>query len=297
MSEEQHTYGEPFTIHLHSASKLKAGDIGGSSDPFVRMYWKGDDQSEVIQSKVIDSTLFPVWDSKHTHEWKHPKRSLWVVEVWDKDLTGKDFLGIVEINVHAMTSRALSYPLGPRPGHNDTGITGVVTLAFDVPEKFKRRHSSITGVVKRASSGGASAMLQAHISAIEEALDSFPIVQTIADRAKVPRLHLFGGAVGVAFLLIFLFSGHEALCNFVGVLYPCYASLTSLRTNEPETAQWITYWVLFSTFIVLEGLVGIVFLWLPIYLLIKLAFLIWAMHPTTQGAKQIYDNFISKIDF
>ena len=49
--------------HLHvclrNGRELIAKDSGGTSDPYVKFYWKG---KQVYKSKTIDKDLNPVWD-------------------------------------------------------------------------------------------------------------------------------------------------------------------------------------------------------------------------------------------
>jgi Ca2+-dependent lipid-binding protein len=49
--------------HLHvclrSGRELVAKDSGGTSDPYVKFYWKA---KQVYKSKTIDKDLNPVWD-------------------------------------------------------------------------------------------------------------------------------------------------------------------------------------------------------------------------------------------
>ncbi len=49
--------------HLHvclrNGRELVARDSGGTSDPYVKFYWRG---KQVYKSKTIDKDLNPVWD-------------------------------------------------------------------------------------------------------------------------------------------------------------------------------------------------------------------------------------------
>ena len=50
--------------HLHvclrNGRELVARDSGGTSDPYVKFYWRG--KQHVYKSKTIDKDLNPVWD-------------------------------------------------------------------------------------------------------------------------------------------------------------------------------------------------------------------------------------------
>ena len=82
-----------------------------------------------------------------------------------------------------------------------------------------------------------------------------------------------------------------AVC--VGFVYPAYASYKALEARAPESAaQWLTYWVVFSLFTVIEGAADWLISWVPMYYLGKLAFILWLQMPQTQGANLIYKTYI-----
>mmetsp|Transcript_8375 Transcript_8375/g.17295 ORF Transcript_8375/g.17295 Transcript_8375/m.17295 type:complete len:178 (-) Transcript_8375:79-612(-) len=75
----------------------------------------------------------------------------------------------------------------------------------------------------------------------------------------------------------------------VGFIYPSWASYKALESKSPvAAAQWLTYWVVFSLFTVLEYFADYVISWLPLYYLLKLGFILWLQLPQTQGATQLY---------
>lgn len=52
------------------------------------------------------------------------------------------------------------------------------------------------------------------------------------------------------------------------------------------------YWVVYSFFHVIEAFEDFLIYWIPFYYAFKLAFLLWAMLPQTNGAKFLYDAFL-----
>eukprot|EP00898_Chlorokybus_atmophyticus_P001953 jgi/Chlat1/2759/Chrsp187S02939 len=86
----------------------------------------------------------------------------------------------------------------------------------------------------------------------------------------------------------------------VGFVYPSYASYKALEAKTPEaSAQWLTYWVVFSLFIVVEYIADYLFAsWLPfaaVYYVAKLGFIIWLQLPQTQGANVLYVKAIQPL--
>ena len=97
--------------------------------------------------------------------------------------------------------------------------------------------------------------------------------------------------------LISVFIGYfeNIITNIVGILYPAYWSIKSLENKKIEDKQWLTYWVVFSLFVLVETLFGFLLKYIPFYTFIKLAFLLWLFLPNYRGAQQIYDNFVIKL--
>lgn len=74
----------------------------------------------------------------------------------------------------------------------------------------------------------------------------------------------------------------------VGFIYPAYASYKALESKSPVAhAQWLTYWVVFSLFTVVEYFADFVISWIPFYYLAKLAFVLWLQLPRFQGATKV----------
>ena len=63
--------------------------------------------------------------------------------------------------------------------------------------------------------------------------------------------------------------------------------------DKDDDTQWLTYWVVFALFILLEHLS--ISAYLPGYFILKFAFLIWLLSPFTRGAKVVYDNVLTKL--
>lgn len=85
----------------------------------------------------------------------------------------------------------------------------------------------------------------------------------------------------------------RVLGHFFAFLYPAYQSFKAVRENSPEKhAQWLTYWIVNSYFIVFELLSDSFLSWIPFYHEVKLALLIWLVTPRFNGAEKIYKQVI-----
>eukprot|EP00740_Mantoniella_antarctica_P004313 CAMPEP_0181357236 /NCGR_PEP_ID=MMETSP1106-20121128/4845_1 /TAXON_ID=81844 /ORGANISM="Mantoniella antarctica, Strain SL-175" /LENGTH=164 /DNA_ID=CAMNT_0023470069 /DNA_START=262 /DNA_END=756 /DNA_ORIENTATION=+ len=80
----------------------------------------------------------------------------------------------------------------------------------------------------------------------------------------------------------------------VGFVYPAYASYKALESKTPEaSAQWLTYWCVFSIFTVVEFFADMLISSIPLYYLAKLLFVIWLMKK--KGATTLYIRFVMPV--
>merc|ERR1712017_1475 len=131
------------------------------------------------------------------------------------------------------------------------------------------------------------------LAKIEEFLDKIEVMQTLQDKTGIKKLYIAAGlSLAVTIFILFGF-GAGLLCNFVGFVYPAYASFKSLESqNTNDDRLWLTYWVVYSCFCLIEGFLEYVLFWVPFYYPIKLAFLCYLFLPQTKGAVQLYEKFL-----
>ncbi|XP_015785333.1 receptor expression-enhancing protein 5-like isoform X2 [Tetranychus urticae] len=109
------------------------------------------------------------------------------------------------------------------------------------------------------------------------------------DKHKLAKGLLF------AFALYMTFGAFaQLICNVVGYVYPAIESLEALETpGNEDDRKWLTYWVVFAAFSVIEFYSDKIFHVFPVYFLAKLIFLVWAFWPSpNNGSIQIYNKFI-----
>lgn len=84
------------------------------------------------------------------------------------------------------------------------------------------------------------------------------------------NLYLISG--GAALVAIYLTFGYAAqfLCNLISVAYPAYVSMKAIETSsKDDDTKWLTYWVTFSVFSLVEHFSPLLLKFIPFYWLLK----------------------------
>merc|ERR1711892_677393 len=79
-----------------------------------------------------------------------------------------------------------------------------------------------------------------------------------------------------------------------GSLYPAYYSYKAVKNKDvKEYVHWTTYWIVLASWTLLEEIAD-VFLsfFFPFYYLLKTAFIIWLVSPTTRGSSLVYRKLV-----
>lgn len=119
------------------------------------------------------------------------------------------------------------------------------------------------------------------------------VLTQIETKTGVKRLHLVLGLIGIHALYLAFGCSAELLCNVIGFIYPAYMSMKAIESSrKDDDTQWLTYWVVFALLSIVEFFSEAFVMYIPIYWLLKCAFLIWLYSPTTLGAQKIYHRAI-----
>jgi receptor expression-enhancing protein 5/6 len=116
------------------------------------------------------------------------------------------------------------------------------------------------------------------------------IAKQISQKTGVPlrqlmQYSLIGGVMFVMFGV-----GQSYITNVIGVAYPAFMSFVALESEGTEDdKQWLTYWVCFGSFNIIDQFAGIILQFIPFYYFLKLGFLVYLFHPTTMGATTVYN--------
>jgi len=142
--------------------------------------------------------------------------------------------------------------------------------------------------------------ITAHLDSIRAQILKNPAIKPHAEalekKTKVNVEYFVVAFIGI--LALCIFSGFLAgpITNWVGFVYPAYASLEAIESSgKDDDTQWLTYWVVFAFFCVIENFTDYILYWVPFYYAIKVTFLAWCMIPKYQGAKFVYTNVLKPL--
>ncbi|OTA67848.1 hypothetical protein K449DRAFT_388647 [Hypoxylon sp. EC38] len=134
--------------------------------------------------------------------------------------------------------------------------------------------------------------VQHYVSQLDRELSKYPALNNIEKQTSVPKVYAVIGVATLYFFFIVFNLGGQLLTNFAGFVVPGYYSLAALfSAGKADDTQWLTYWVVFAFFCVLESALSVVY-WFPFYYTFKFIFLLWLSLPIFSGAQLIFRSFI-----
>ncbi|XP_014206541.1 receptor expression-enhancing protein 6 [Copidosoma floridanum] len=113
-------------------------------------------------------------------------------------------------------------------------------------------------------------------------------------KSGLDRLYIFVASVLFLALYLVIGIGQQLVSNVIGFLYPAYCSMKAIETKEKDDdTKWLTYWVVFAFFTIVETFSDYIIGWFPVYWLAKCLFYIWLMIPTEyNGSLVLYRRII-----
>ena len=95
-------------------------------------------------------------------------------------------------------------------------------------------------------------------------------------------------------LLVYLGIFESLITSLVGTLYPGFSTIKAIQKNK-DKKEWLTYWIIFGSFLIFDMFSTIIIKVVPYYFVVKIIFLIWMFIPGSNGCQIVYDFLISKV--
>ncbi|PYH42053.1 putative membrane biogenesis protein (Yop1) [Aspergillus saccharolyticus JOP 1030-1] len=133
------------------------------------------------------------------------------------------------------------------------------------------------------------------IAQLDKELSKYPLLNNLERQSSVPKVYVILGLVGIYTFLVFFNIAGEFLVNLAGFVIPGYYSLNALfSAGKADDTQWLTYWVVYAFFTVIESAISAPY-WFPFYYIFKFALVLWMALPQTNGAQIVFHSFIQPV--
>merc|ERR1712137_615384 len=137
-------------------------------------------------------------------------------------------------------------------------------------------------------------------SQLDKELQNIPLLVLVEQKSqgKVKRSHIALGIVGVMFFFVLFGFWHldRWMVNILGFVFPAYASIKAIEpVDKSDDTQWLTYWVVFGLFTVLEFFSPTILYLFSWYYVVKFFFILWLISPVNNGASTLYSAVLKPI--
>ena len=94
-------------------------------------------------------------------------------------------------------------------------------------------------------------------------------------------------------LILLAMQGWTILLTTITVLYPSLLSIRAIQSHQDDDDRvWLTYWMVFGAFNVLETYFGFILWFIPRWDWLRLGIFVWLLLPQFNGSKVIYEKVI-----
>eukprot|EP00474_Spongospora_subterranea_P008394 CRZ08852.1 hypothetical protein [Spongospora subterranea] len=120
------------------------------------------------------------------------------------------------------------------------------------------------------------------------------ILRLFTQKTGLKQTHAVLIAAFFCFSFILTGFGGKAVTNCIGFFYPTLKSFNAVKSKgTADDSYWLTYWIVFGLFQVLEAFGDLFLFWVPFYQFVKCCCLIWLFAPQTNGAQVVFKHFVA----
>ena len=139
-------------------------------------------------------------------------------------------------------------------------------------------------------------ILNARLRPLNALGDKVPQIKEFARNAGIESGVIVAAGGAVLSLVTLCVFGATILTLAITVLYPAAKSIQALETHSTDDdKEWLTYWIIFGIFTLLDDFAGFLLSMIPYYFWIKLAFFVYLFAPMTKGSQVIYDKVVKPL--
>merc|ERR1719281_375969 len=136
--------------------------------------------------------------------------------------------------------------------------------------------------------------MNAYVENVDEYLAKSGVVQDkvnlVAKKLNVPSRYIAFGTLSVISWVLFGFLAPLTL-SVVAFLYPAIQTIRAID-QKGQQERWLTYWIVYGAFNVVESVADVFLSWLPFYITIKATFLLWCMAPFALNGSFVLYNLV-----
>jgi receptor expression-enhancing protein 5/6 len=103
------------------------------------------------------------------------------------------------------------------------------------------------------------------------------------------------GFLLASILIVSLGYFERFITNLVGTVYPAFWTMKSIESKGDDDKHWLTYWVVFACFTIIDIFSGFILKFIPFYFFLKIIFLIWLFMPNSKGCNLVYHLLVVRV--
>lgn len=124
---------------------------------------------------------------------------------------------------------------------------------------------------------------------------NIPPVVDLAKKLDVNTGLIVGVVLLVLSIIFMIVEGWTIFITLLTVIYPSLRSVKAIESKEEgDDKIWLTYWIIFGFFTVLEQFFGLFLAYIPYWNWLRLAFFCFLILPQFNGAKIVYEKVMKE---